>query len=125
MPIRERDMQGAGIFLRMFLNHTLHNPIGKGCVESHLSHLLSFGLRGDTRIQVLLDHSNKLQILRVRFAHRLRDLSNATAVAAEISVSSSVRQHRRRNERDGDRDGGHRSNVYGAHGFRIPMPKPQ
>jgi hypothetical protein len=40
-------------------------------------------------------------------------------------VSSSVRQHRRRNERDGYRDGGHRSDVYDTHNFRIPKPKPQ
>jgi hypothetical protein len=49
--------------LRVLLHNTLHNPIGNARVEFHLRHFLSFCSRRNSRSEIRLNGSNKLQVL--------------------------------------------------------------
>lgn len=112
MTLRDRPPERS---LRALFNHTLNNSIGKGRVESHLRHPLSLGSGGNSRIEILLNNSDKLQVLRVVSRYRFRHLSHAAAVTTEVSVSGRDHQRRRGAEQDGDgcadRGGGGETHV--------------
>ena len=107
----------AWTFLRVLLHNTLHNPIGNARVESHLRYFLSFGSRGDIRIEILLNNSNKLQVLGVGFPQRdFRNVSHAAVVTVDVSVSRrGHHQHSRGDEQDGDGHADRRSDIGETH----------
>lgn len=63
LPLRwsAENPRFAWTFLRVVLHNTLHNRIRSVRVESRLRYFLSFCSRGNTRIEVLLNKSSKLQ----------------------------------------------------------------
>ena len=101
----------------MLLNNALHNPIGQARVESHLRYFVSFSSRRNTRIEILLNNSNKLRVLGVVFPQRdFRNASHAITVTAEVGASRRAHQHSRADKQDGDGYADRRGDVDETHG---------
>ncbi len=107
----------ARVPLRALFNHALDNPFCEGRVESHLRYLLSFGGGRNTRIEILFDDPDQLQVLGVISLHRFRHPSDAAAVTTEVSVSRRRYQHRRGDEHDGDGYPDRGGGVDETHGY--------
>ena len=106
-----------GLSYGALLDNALDNPIGKALVESHLRYSLRFNSRGNTRIQILLDNSNQLQVLGVVFPERdFGNASHTVGVTAEVGASRRAHQHGRGDERDGDGCDDRGSDVGETHG---------
>lgn len=102
--------------LRVLLHDTLHNPIGNARVESLLRHFLGFCSRRNTRIEILLNFSNKLKVLGIVFRQRdFRDVSYATVVTAVVGVSRRADQPSRGDAQDCDGHADRGSDVDETH----------
>ena len=114
-------------FLRVVLNNTLHNRIGGVRVESRLRYFLSFCSRGKTRLEVLLNLSDKLQTMWVGFPQREfpDGCSHAAVVAADVSMRRRrPYQHNRGDGHDGDGHADRRGGKGDTHAAYIPSWTP-